>query len=148
MISSGLSNLRQLVTYLSSCSASSPCLCFKTEFQWFLIELSGRPKITFAISAQRLVAFFYRMNSAQPSSTLHALFLRRGFSWLFHLSRHYLPVRSGIVFAIISHCLGPISAISSIRTRSCSASHAFFEDFFYILIFELFFSFFIASFMV
>jgi len=94
------------------------------------MELSGRPKTTFEISAHRFLALLYNMKRVQPSSMLHGLFLSSGFSWLFQRSLHCFPERFGTYSEIISHWRGPISEISSIRIRSYSPSQARFYDFF------------------
>ena len=82
---------------------ASSTLRLSVLFQWFLMALSVRPTKVLAISAQRLPNWWCAMMSLRSSAVLHSSRLMSGFRWLYHRSRHCLPMRPASRAAHHSH---------------------------------------------
>mmetsp|Transcript_6391 Transcript_6391/g.21443 ORF Transcript_6391/g.21443 Transcript_6391/m.21443 type:complete len:217 (+) Transcript_6391:1338-1988(+) len=110
----------------AAASASSPLasasstLRFSVLFQWFLIALSVRPTNVFAISAHLFPNVLCAMIKLRSSSRDHSSRLISGLRWLYHRSRHCLPIRPGSCCAILLHCFAPNSPTSSMILASSS----------------------------
>jgi len=63
------------------------------EFQWFLMELSVRPRRYLVNCAHWLPKFLCRMNSIHYSFSVHSVLLMSGLRWLCHLYLHCFPTR-------------------------------------------------------
>ena len=129
-----------LFKYVFNASCSSVCRFFTIMCHWFLASLSVRPAIFWAIWDHWLFPRLYRIKSTHSSSALHTPFFKNGFSWFFHLSRHCLPVRCSMFFAIFSHYCGPNLLICWSSIVSVISFQLFFEFLFCIIYIGLFVS--------
>jgi len=94
-------------------------------FQWFFTAFSVLPGIAAAMSAHRLPIDLCASTRSFSSCSLHAPRLMSGLKWLFHRSRHCLPVRPGKQPATALHFLFPcvftrlVKVTSSVWVQPC-----------------------------